>query len=212
MQKSNIKNATAAEKQAAIEEILKENPNASRREITELTGIPDSTVWHIQQRIANDDVSSILLDPKTFDSEAEFENFIKYEPHHVFGDEEIDWETSPEERKALLPGAENNIFPDWIGTDSNGNVVIVDMKVLSGNTVRDRNEVLRSVGQMLDYATGYARKHTSSNIEDLSDPSLRDVGKSTRLYIVVHPVISPTLEDICQLLRANGINIYQRVV
>ena len=203
---------TAAEKQAAVEEILKENPSATRKEITELTGIPDSTVWHIKQRIANNEERHILLDPKTFETEEEFEDFIKDGPHYVFGDEKIDWETRPEEKKAPLPGAESNIFPDWIGTDSDGNVVIVDMKVLSGKTEQDRNGILRSVGQMLDYVVGYARKHTSSDIENLSDASLRDVIKSARLYIVIHPVISPTLEDICRLLRANGINIHQYAV
>ncbi|MDE0084331.1 MAG: hypothetical protein OXU23_01360 [Candidatus Poribacteria bacterium] len=51
MNKSDISKASRPEKESAIAEILKENPKATRAEITELTGIPDSTVFHILQKI-----------------------------------------------------------------------------------------------------------------------------------------------------------------
>lgn len=51
MNKHNLSKAGRSEKEAAIAEILKENPKATRAEITERTDIPDTTVYHIRKRI-----------------------------------------------------------------------------------------------------------------------------------------------------------------
>lgn len=51
MNKRDLSKATQEAKQNAVAEILEENPNATRAEITELAGIPDSTVWRILQKL-----------------------------------------------------------------------------------------------------------------------------------------------------------------
>lgn len=130
-----------------------------------------------------------------FENEKEFECFIKTEPHRVVGDEEINWNIDQELPGApTLPGSNyKNRCPDLMGRDTNLNLVIVEMKLFKGNPTNDLDAIHKSVGQILDYATA------SEEV-------------SPRLYVVVHPVASPKLEEICQFLRTNGIDIQQKAV
>ena len=128
----------------------------------------------------------------TFDNEKEFKDFVKLEPHHVFGDERIDWNIYQKlPGSPTLPGKRyNEKAPDWMGKDSKGNLVIVEMKFFKNHSGYDLDAIHKSIGQILDYSTA---------------PGV----VSPRLYIVVHPVTSPVIEKICQFLRTKGINIKQ---
>ena len=131
----------------------------------------------------------------TFENEKEFESFIKNEPHHVFGEEKIHWDIDQNlPGSETLPGAKyRKKLPDWVGKDPKGNIVIVEIKFFKGDSGPDLDAIHKSVGQILDYATA-------------------SMEVSPRLYIIVHPVASPTLEKICKLLREHGINIQQIAV
>lgn len=127
--------------------------------------------------------------------EKEFKCFIKAEPRHVFGDEEINWDIDQK-----LPGAPTllgrkyrNRCPDLMGRDPKHNLIIVEMKLFKDDSANDLDAIHKSVGQILDYATASKKV-------------------SPRLYLVVHPVTSPKLEEICQFLRGNGISIKQIAV
>lgn len=51
MKKRSIRKASSEAKRNAVAAILAERPKVTRQEITELTGIPDTTVWHILQKL-----------------------------------------------------------------------------------------------------------------------------------------------------------------
>ena len=139
----------------------------------------------------------------------------------MFGSEKIQWDN-----EGTLPGSETipsskyrRIRPDMIGSDANGNVVIVEIKVFreeidNNRKINNRDAIHKAVGQILNYADAYLRKGLNPDVEGISDAdALARIGlRSVRLYIVVHPVASPTLENLCQLLRAHGINIIQCAV
>ena len=144
---------------------------------------------------------------------------IKDSPKRYLGDESIKLEIG-----VVLPGAEapdiierQKVYPDLIGTDSEGNIVIVEVKTGllrwkpeadDGYDLQNINAAVReSVGQILDYARAKIRDmypNSKPTPEDLSR-----LTKKLRLFIVGDDY-SIAVEEICELLRSNGINIHFR--
>ena len=141
---------------------------------------------------------------------------VKESPKTYLGDESIQLKMGVE-----LPGAETpdsierqKVYPDLIGTDSEGNIVIVEVKtgllkwkedVDDSYDLKNKNAAVReSVGQILDYARAKIRgmypnsKPTTQELSSLT--------KKLRLFIVGDDY-SLAVEEICELLRSNGINI-----
>ncbi len=142
---------------------------------------------------------------------------IKDSPRTYLGDESIKLETG-----VVLPGAEapdsierQKVKPDLIGTDSEGNIVIVEVKtgllnwkpdVGDSYDLKNNNHPVReSVGQILDYARAKIRDmypNSKPTTEELSS-----LTKKLRLFIVGDDY-SLAVEEICEMLRSNGINIH----
>ena len=144
---------------------------------------------------------------------------VKDSPKRYLGDESIKLEMG-----VVLPGAEapdsterQKVLPDLIGTDSEGNIVIVEVKTGLLNWKSDvgdtydlknkNNPVRESVGQILDYARAKIRDmypNSKPTPEELSS-----LTKKLRLFIVGDDY-SIAVEEICELLGSNGINIHFR--
>ena len=144
---------------------------------------------------------------------------VKDSPGTYLGDESIKLEMGVE-----LPGADapdgierQKVKPDLIGTDSEGNIVIVEVKtgllrwkpdVGDSYDLRNKNNAVReSVGQILDYARAKIRAmypNSKPTTEELSS-----LTKKLRLFIVGDDY-SIAVEEICELLRSNGVNIHFR--
>ena len=141
---------------------------------------------------------------------------VKNSPETYLGDDSIKLEMG-----VVLPGAKapdriesQKVYPDLIGTDSEGNIVIVEVKTGLlrwkpdvGDTydLQNRNAAVReSVGQILDYARAKIRAMCSNSKPTTEE--LSSLTKKLRLFIVGDDY-SIAVEDICELLRSNGINI-----
>ena len=141
---------------------------------------------------------------------------VKDSPEHYLGDESIKLEMG-----VVLPGAETpdsterqKVLPDLIGTDSEGNIVIVEVKTGLLNWKTDvgdtydlknnNNPVRESVGQILDYACAKIRDMYPNSKP--TPEKLLSLTKKLRLFIVGDDY-SLAVEEICELLRSNGINI-----
>ena len=142
---------------------------------------------------------------------------VKDSPETILGDESIELEMGVE-----LPGAKapdriesQKVYPDLIGMDSEGNIVIVEVKtrvlrwkpdVGDSYDLQNNNAAVReSVGQILDYARAKIRAiypNSKPTTEELSS-----LTKKFRLFIVGDDY-SLAVEEICELLRSNGINIH----
>ena len=142
---------------------------------------------------------------------------VKDSPERYLGDGSIKLKMGVE-----LPGAEapdsteiQKVLPDLIGTDSEGNIVIVEVKTgllrwkekADGSyDLKNKNDPVReSVGQILDYARAKIREmypNSKPTSEELSS-----LTKKLRLFIVGDDY-SLAVEEICELLRSNGINIH----
>ena len=73
----------------------------------------------------------------------------------------------------------------------------------------DHTLVRQSIGQILQYVCAYIRGmrgHFIPDSQKLSDVTLRDASKILRLFIVGTDPSQP-VENICQFLRAHGINL-----
>ena len=141
---------------------------------------------------------------------------VKDSAKALLGDESIELEMG-----VVLPGAETpdtverqKVYPDLIGTDAEDNIVIVEVKtgllrwdpdVDDSYNFKNNNDAVReSVGQILDYARAKIRDmypDSKPTAEELSN-----LTKKLRLFIVGDEY-SLAVEDICELLRSNGINI-----
>ena len=141
---------------------------------------------------------------------------VKDSPETILDDESIELKMG-----VKLPGAETpdgiesqKVYPDLIGTDSEGNIVIVEVKtgllrwkpdVDDSYDLKNKNHAVReSVGQILDYARAKIRDmypNSKPTTEELSS-----LTKKLRLFIVGDDY-SIAVEEICELLRSNGINI-----
>lgn len=141
----------------------------------------------------------------------------KYSVKTFLGDESIEWEMG-----VVLPGAKapdrsesQKVYPDLIGTDSEGNIIIVEVKtgllrwkpdVGNRYDLQNRNAAVReSVGQILDYARAKIRDMFPNS--RLTAEELSSLTKKLRLFIVGN-YYSPAVEEICELLRSNDINIH----
>ena len=142
---------------------------------------------------------------------------IKDSPGTYLGDKSIELEMG-----VVLPGAEapdiivrQNVYPDLIGTDSEGNIIIVEVKTgllkrkpeaEDGYNLQNINAAVReSVGQILDYARAKIRDMCSNSKP--TPEELSNLTKKLRLFIVGDDY-SIAVEEICELLRSNGINIH----
>ena len=142
---------------------------------------------------------------------------VKDSPERYLGDGSIKLKMG-----VVLPGSKapdriesQKIYPDLIGTDSEGNIIIVEVKTGLlrwkpdvGDTydLQNSNAAVReSVGQILDYARAKIRAmypNSKPTTEELSR-----LTKKLRLFIVGDDY-SLAVEEICELLRSNGINIH----
>ena len=205
IRKRDLRKASAEEKKDAIAEILTENPNATRAEITELTGIPDSTVFHHLQKLKGLKAEEISHLP--FATEAELEDWVKKHSFDVFG-EEIIFDASSKR----LPGEMgNSIECDLFGKDANGRAIIVEVKLQC-----DFYSVRTAIGQVLHYL--YAEIYRVCNasaretpFEPTNEALLQAFSEQYRLFIVT-PLSSPAADHICQLLQAHGLQIEHRCV
>lgn len=158
---------------------------------------------------------------KRFRNEKEFVCWIKDNSDIVFG-EEMCWKDSPK-----LPRTQGRDFkPDFMGLDSKGNIVIVEVKYfkpeeevkaeakklsdrkkrfrkISDYRTNKRITIDKSVGQVLRYAYAYMMKYIS---EDLSKTAWNKLSDTLRLFIVT-PEGSLDLGYICEFLQAVGLNI-----
>ena len=100
-----------------------------------------------------------------------------------------------------------SVKPDLIGRDSQGNIVIVEVKpcLLKEDFRHYNTEICRGVGQVLQSACAKIRQHTGGL--NSSPTALSDFIKHLRLFIV-SPDDSQELEDICEMLRFTGWNIH----
>ena len=154
-----------------IDRIIREtvyNPKISKEEINEIAGIP-----HRGSR------ENKVLKP-----------WIQENTYRVFG-RNIRWQSV---ELHSMRGAK--IRPDLIGTYSDGCPVIVEVKFkfdFPGDPKylrRDRED--RSIGQILQYAYAYMRKHPST--------------EQPRLFIVSID-FSPDVEYVCKFLCSKNIDI-----
>ena len=167
MPAENILYLTSEEIDCIIRETVN-NPGLSKESINERAGIP-----------SRGSRENKLLKP-----------WIDENMHLVFG-EKIEWKSL-----SLTNMQGNSITPDFEGTDSQGDPVIVEVKFkfkFQGDT-----EYLRStyeyeaIGQILLYASAYMRDNPSTQI--------------LRLFIVSID-FSPDVAYVCKILRSKGIDI-----
>lgn len=92
--------------------------------------------------------------------------------------------------------------PDLVGKDSKGSIVIVEAKNKIGDHPNDR--IRESVGQVLDCAITYMKYYRPKTVSE-------DYSKHLRLFIITREFLQP-IEDICEFLRAQNINIEHKVV
>ena len=110
-------------------------------------------------------------------SEKKLENWIETNPHIVFG-EEINW-------------VDSHVRADLVGKDSEGNAVLVEVKLWSENDPNRRGQEYSCVGQIIRYANDYINAYPSENM---------------RLFIVAE-IKSEVVECCCEFLRSYNINI-----
>lgn len=113
------------------------------------------------------------------ESEGDLVGWIEKHSHIMFGED------------ISLRRTNNINNPDLIGKDSEGNAVIVEVKIWSDNSTNRRDQEDKSVGQIIRYASDYVKSNPSDN---------------RRLFIIGHDY-SPTVEACCDFLRGQGYNI-----
>ena len=97
----------------------------------------------------------------------------------------------------MLRGAGGPIHPDLLGKDSDGTPVIVEIKIgVPGRA---------SVGQILEYADAYWR--TDFPNQPIS-PTMKIVSEGRLRLFIIGTDFSPSVDGICEYLRANRINIH----
>ena len=128
---------------------------------------------------------------------------VKDNSQKLFG-KKICWVDPPPKLKALT----RHKSPNLVGKDSNGNIIIVEVKTEfdSANTTNKLDGMDKSVGQVLRYAYAYIEELICENKKP-SDEKLKEELKKFRLFIVGREHLQ-RLEDICQLLQAHCINIH----
>ena len=158
---------TPKERDSIIREIV-DNPKLSKETINEKAGI--------SSRGSREDK---LLKP-----------WIKENARLVFG-EDIRWCS-----ESLTSMRGNSITPDFIGVDSQDDMIIVEVKFrfeFRGDKKHlTTDPEKKSIGQILQYACAYMRKHSTTPIP--------------RLFIVSID-FSQDVEAVCKFLRSKGIDI-----
>ena len=161
---------TAADRDRIIREVAC-NSELSKEAINEKAGIPPRSSRENR-----------LLKP-----------WIKENTSLVFG-EKVCWKSV--KSIGLRSMQDTLIIPDLVGTDSQGSLIIVEVK-FKFNFPNDRDYLRRDVekraiGQILLYACAYMRDNPSTQIP--------------RLFIVSID-FSEDVEYICEILRSKGFNI-----
>ena len=80
----------------------------------------------------------------------------------------------------------NYVKPDLIGTDTEGNTIIVEVKttIIEARDFRNNNENSRlAIGQILDYMCAVIRDLKGGTIYELPDEELLNSVKSIKLFI-----------------------------
>ena len=100
----------------------------------------------------------------------------------------------------------NYVKPDLIGTDTEGNTIIVEVKTqLLKHDYRNNNSISRlAIGQILDYACAIIRDLKGKTIYEISNEELLNAVGSIKLFIFGDDY-SVSVEQMCKLLTACGI-------
>ena len=194
MKNRDLRDATSEEQHEAISEILEESPpGINAKMIAESTGIPKPTVWTIKKSLN-------ALKPYDFDNEKELEKYIRENTSVVFG-EEIQWKDSWQQ----LPGENGTMRADLVGETADS-LVIVEVKMLK-NDHTYYDQARESIGQVLHYL--YATIYQVANYPNQREPTEEELKKFTLVHrlFIVGARYSRTVENMCELLRAHGINI-----
>lgn len=147
-------------------------------------------------------------------SEKDLIELIKNNTLEVFG-EKITWT----KKQVTIKEGDNRLLPDIFGIDTEGRIVIVEVKAkvynkanLEGANVQSAGE---AVGQILHYASAYIRDTRDDlfqreNLPNAGDDLLRVGIEKLRLFIVIQDPSLKTLHRACtpcELLRAHGVDI-----
>ena len=169
MPAENMPHLTSADRNRIIKQVIF-NSDMSKTEINTAAGITNPRG---QRR------EDVILKP-----------WIEENTHLVFR-EEIEWQSL-----SLASMRSASITPDLVGTDSQGDPVIVEVKFkfdFPGDTNHLRSDPEhKSIGQILQYASTYMRVNPSTLI--------------LRLFIVSID-FSPDVAYVCKILRSKGIDI-----
>lgn len=120
----------------------------------------------------------MLFDKQMFDSEKNLVSWVQKHSRIMFG-EELKWH------------ALHNFRADLLGYDSEGNSVIVEVKLWSDDESNRRTQEYTCVGQIIHYASVF---QTSGH------------NKTMRLFIISSST-SDLVESSCEFLREHGLNI-----
>lgn len=134
----------------------------------------------------------------------EHDRLVRYVTSHandIFGEDGFELQENVQ-----LAAGENragNVMPvmaDLIGRDSQGNIVIVEVKprLLKEDFKHYNAEICHGVGQVLQSACAKIRQRTARF--NSSPTALSDFTKQLRLFIV-SPDDSQELQEICEMLR-----------
>lgn len=154
--------------------------------------------------------TTILKEHMNFTTEKDLESYIRNNTLEIFG-EDIEWHDSWRN----LPGdSGSSIRADLVGKGNNYDV-IAEVKLLRPHSDRKYDLAREAVGQVLHYAFAFTQKlvETSPLLSFHKPNIVKDViaeekalSYNLRLFIVGEEFSQP-VENICQLLRAYGIDI-----
>ena len=194
MKNRDLRDATFEEQRKAILEILEESPPGINAEtITKLTGIRKSTVWTIKKSLD-------ALKPYDFSNHRELQKYVQENTSVVFG-EEIQWKDSWHQ----LPGENGTMRADLVGETADS-IVIVEVKMLK-NDHTYYDQARESIGQVLHYLyASICEVIKDRNQTEPTEEQLKKFALAHRLFIV-GARYSRTVENMCEFLRAHGINI-----
>lgn len=111
-------------------------------------------------------------------TEPELTDWIQKNALLIFG-EELEWYTLP------------NFNADLLGTDKNGNPVIIEVKKWTDSSANRNIQEYVSIGQILHYANSFQKQQPNADI---------------RLFIIAD-YLSEKVEASCEYLRLHGFNI-----
>lgn len=148
---------------------------------------------------------------RVFNNEKELARYIRDHTTEIFG-AEIRWKDDLRN----LPGGSGRIFADLVGVDENQTAIIVEVKLLQPRSDRRdnyrNNSARQAVGQVLHYASGYIYEAVNAFPQHVNrrsdvDPTDEDLNQTPLRLFIVGDAFSQPVENMCQFLRAYGINI-----